>query len=403
MSEVNPVITKVMDSATDELTPKAKGIIKRISIKQINADGSAKISTIPSGPKKGTQIRTTHRYSILLESGTDLAWVNVGEEEVKNQAYVDQFQIKVGDKYVNLYPGMEISIYPVEIREYKAKNPQGVEEDRIAYQGRKNKIKLLNDNGITKESSVAQASTHKSPSASTNASGNTKVYGEIKAITDGVATVSDEKAGEVKVVLGDNLSAVQVGGRLTAFIDAGGVIKSGFKAYGPVIQGEAGKVTGGAGKASGFRKDDLPIRLGNAVSITHAMLPKLNPNEAKFGEAVKMVLTSMGAARAVVDVEFKDSSMDAYSIGARLGQSGIVQGPFHKVTDLAAFEAAVVQTFRNITALEAIVREADKPVEQKQEPEVVSEQKTTESVVPPVENPPVESYADMDFDSDIPF
>lgn len=109
-----PVIQTVKDPATRKDVKMAEGVIKRVNVSRINADGSARESQIKSGPKAGTVIRATHRYSLLLEKDGDSVWIGFGDGEVKNLKYEKQFQVKNDEgKYIDLVEGIELSVYPI--------------------------------------------------------------------------------------------------------------------------------------------------------------------------------------------------------------------------------------------------------------------------------------------------
>lgn len=296
------VITMVTDPATDKQIPKAKGIIKRINIKQINADGSPRITNINKGPNAGKTIKSTHRYSILLEVGQDAVWISFGEGEVKNPKYADQFQIKVGDQYKNLLPGMEISVYPVEDRKWMK---DGVEQS--SWQGKKKNINLLDESG------AQQPSQQSSGSGASTQAGGTKVFGEVMSVENGVAQVKTENGLIGPVILGSN--TVTVGGRLAAIVDASGNILSGFKAYGPAGQGGAA----GGKSAGSFKKDNSGIETGHAIN--GALNLKRNGHKQEVLELAKIVHDTTVALKATERARDENKGVSDYDIGAAVGHA----------------------------------------------------------------------------------
>lgn len=390
MSEVaQTVINEVYDAINDKTAYIALGTVKRVNIKRINEDGSPKITNITKGPNAGKSIKSTHRVSILLEQGQDPVWISFGEEEIRDLKYEGNFQIKEAEKtYTNILPGMVLRL-PVDRQEYKSKKTG---EDVVSFQGKKKNI-VIKDRSNAQQGQSGAASGSAGTSGGSGATG--KVYGEILSLDGPVASVKGDK-GEWKVTLSDEqLGQVQVGGRLAGTIDASGAITVGFKVYGPV-----GARSGGTGGAGSFKKDDLPIRIGNAVSIVHAMFPS-KPVTNLRTEIVQTVAV-MDGLRAKLGAEF--TNMDAYSIGARLGQSGIVAAP-HGSESPAAFSGLVEDTFRLICSIEDEMRAAQatpatpdsKPVEQ-------TKQERTTAIKEP-EQQPRQDYTPppVDFDEDIPF
>lgn len=357
----------------------ARGRIKFISIKphkaggkDVNEDG-VKVSWIRVKGQPDKKVESTHVASVLMQEtddknqlveGGEEVWIGLGDQKL-HPSHADKLQIKVGETWKQIQAGMVVTI-PLKISQVG---------DKTYINGNKAKMAILDESGV-QEAQSAPAGGAARPTVSGN-----KVYGEVTAIVDGVATVAD-KAGEKKVILGDN--SVEVGHRMTAFIDAEGNITSGFKTYLPTQQRAA--------------KDDLPVRLGNAVTIVHAMFP--DKEVEVQGVEVTQILSVMDQLRNKLTVEFSD--MDAYALGARLGQSGIVAAPFGRKSP-EDFATKTEATFRMICALETSIRaeKAGAPAEPVKEtkPKVKSTPKS--APVPPVVEPEYDSP--MDFDDDIPF
>lgn len=394
------VIQTTTHPATGALETFAKGTIKRINIKRLNADGSPKVSTFKdknTGQQK--QINSTHMYSVLLEDGADGAWISFGTGEVKNLKYEDQFQIKTADgKYVDLLVGMVISVYPVSPRTYEVNG-----ETKTAYEGKKKNLTILDStNAVAKTQQGAPANAPAKTSAQNGAT--TKVYGEILTL-DGTAASVKTDNGEVKVTLTqEQVAAVQVGGRLAGQVDGSGNIVSGFKVYGPA----GSKPAGGGNK--GFKKDDLAIRLGNALTITHAMFPEQHVINLEL--EVTQTLAVMDNLRSKLAAEF--THMDAFSLGARLGQSGILSAPFSR-NGPDEFAENTESVFRMICTMEDNIRkgaeQASVANQTTQGSDGQGQQQVQEQQVntpaPDVTPQPSMNYAPnpnvLDFDDDIPF
>lgn len=376
------VITEVVNPADDSVALKAKGVIKRVFIKRINADGSAKVTHINKGPNAGKTISSTHRYSILLTAGGVDEFVSFGEGEVKNLKYENQFQVKQADgSYKDLLPGAEISIYPVQKQTYEKDG-----KTNTSYQGKKKDIKILVD-------APADAAPQQSSAPAQSGGGKgAKIYGEILSIEGNVAVVNDEKQGEGRVVLSDEqLAEVSVGGRLAAFVDisTGNIINS-FKAYGPVGQGGG---AGGKGKRTPY--DPVGVSAGHAMNalvnlklsgfkgdveaagkvvhdVTTKLIKELSETEGKdvgqtVGNAVKFAVTTIAVKGKTIDAEeLEKATREAYALAAAF----------------YAYASTIAQ------------EEAQKPSQPVQEP-----------LSGTVEAPPVDfdDAPPMDFDDDIPF
>lgn len=395
MSEVK-VVNSVYDAVNDITVTVAAGTIERINIKRINEDGSPRVTTFKdknTGQQKS--INNTHRYSILLKEGEDSAWISFGEGEVKNLKYESQFQIKNPEGgYIDLKEGMKIRL-PVSIKTFKRANG----EEGKSVEGKKNKIKVTDASGA-RESQKAQGQSSQSQQQQQKSAGaSVKVYGDIVSVDGNSVVLKLENDSEVTVILDDTqLGQISEGGRIAGVRDGEGKL-TGFKAYGP-----KGASTGTS--KGGSKKDDLPIRLGNAMTIAEAMFPD-DPIIAK-GIIVEQILTAMDGIRAKLRKEFK--SMDDYSFGNRLGQSGILSARWGKES-IDSFIAKTEETFRFINELEVKIRnggnKAEEPQEQKQEPVQESKALTPSDDDLPHEassNGHVDMSIDtMDFDDDIPF
>lgn len=382
------VITEVVNPADDSVALKAKGVIKRVFIKRINADGSAKVTHINKGPNAGKTISATHRYSILLTADGVDEFVSFGEGEVKNLKYENQFQVKQADgSYKDLLPGAEISIYPVQKQTYEKDG-----KTNTSYQAKKKDIKILADApaGSAPQQSVASAG---------QSGGGAKIYGEITEIVGNLATVNDEKNGPGVVVLSDEqLAQVQIGGRLAAFVDlATGNILNSFKAYGPVGQG------GGSGGKKSGGYDQVGVETGHAINGVKELIGagyKVK-DELETAKAVHRATVEMKAFVA----ERTGKPIDSNAVGGSAGNAVLVAlatrfNAKSEVTQALIFEHAqdVYQTlseplYEYISGLGKEV--AQKPSQPVQEP-----------LSGTVQAPPVDfddAQPVMDFDDDIPF
>lgn len=258
MSDVK-VITEVVNPIDNSTVSLAVGTIERINIKRINEDGSPKVTPITKGPNKGKSIVATHRASLLVKNGEDQVWISFGTHEVKNPKYESQYQVKEGDVWIDLKPGMAIRV-PVQIRKWTDNDGN----ERSAPEGKKSKIVITDKSGARDAAPAGNAGGSQTSSAPSNTSGGktTKVYGEILSLSDTGAVVKDENGNEVSVVLNkEQIAQVQVGGRLAGQRAEDGTL-SGFKAYGP--KGSAG--SGAGGSKGGFKKDNSGMETGHALN-----------------------------------------------------------------------------------------------------------------------------------------
>lgn len=260
MSDVK-VITEVINPLDNSTVSLAVGTIERINIKRINEDGSPKITPINKGPNKGKSIVATHRASLLVKNGEDQVWISFGTHEVKNPKYENQYQVKEGDVWIDLKPGMAIRV-PVQIRKWTDNDGN----ERSAPEGKKSKIVITDKSGARDAAPEGNVGGSQTSSAPSNTSGGktTKVYGEILSLSDTGAVVKDENGNEISVVLTkEQIGQVQVGGRLAGQRGEDGTL-SGFKAYGPKGSGGASGSTGGS--KGGFKKDNSGMETGHALN-----------------------------------------------------------------------------------------------------------------------------------------
>ena len=373
------VITEVVNPADDSVALKAKGVIKRVIIKRINEDGSAKVTQGKNGP-----IKATHRYSVLLTADGVDEFIAFGEGEVKNLKYENQFQVKVGDAYKDLAPGAEISVYPLKSREYNGKT---------YYDGKRKDVKILVEAPAGSTNAPAAA-----PAASSQATGGSvKIYGEILGLNGNIASVMDEKMGAGDVVLSDEqLAQVVVGGRLTAFVvKETGVITGGFKAYGP-----AGQSNGTSGSKGKGKYDPVGVSTGHAINVlANLKLAGFKGDLLDAGKVAHDVTTKL--IKEFSDASGKD---EGNSVGNAVKFAATVVSVKGKTIDAAELEAEARKAFQTLSApLKDFIAGASTAEPQnapQSAPEPLAASATKSATPPP---PPVDYDPPMDFDDDIPF
>lgn len=371
------VITEVVNPADDSVALKAKGVIKRVIIKRINEDGSAKVTQGKNGP-----IKATHRYSVLLTADGVDEFIAFGEGEVKNLKYENQFQVKVGDAYKDLAPGAEISVYPLKSREYNGKT---------YYDGKRKDVKILVEAPAGSTNAPAAAPAASSPATG----GSVKIYGEILGLNGNIASVMDEKMGAGDVVLSDEqLAQVVVGGRLTAFVvKETGVITGGFKAYGP-----AGQSNGTSGSKGKGKYDPVGVSTGHAINVlANLKLAGFKGDLLDAGKVAHDVTTKL--IKEFSDASGKD---EGNSVGNAVKFAATVVSVKGKTIDAAELEAEARKAFQTLSApLKDFIAGASTAEPQsapQSAPEPLAASATKSATPPPVEyDPPA------DFDDDIPF
>lgn len=103
-------------------------------------------------------------------------------------------------------------------------------------------------------------------------------------------------------------------------------------------------------------KDDLAIRLGNAVTIANEL--GYNPSEIP-SVASQAILPVVDELRDVLTREHPE--MDAYALGARLGQCSIIiakhtEGKLTSKAESRKFQSSVRKLFNEMTKVEASLR-----------------------------------------------
>ena len=369
------VITQEMNRKK-QLETVAEGIVKFIKLDKFQ---EPKVTTW-----QGKKIESTHRASVLLEKDGESVWISLGEFKSNR----DNITFKVGEEWKELKQGQTVIIDIKKVGEWNGKP---------TYQSSKSSITILEEapenasgeatnnskpqGNATTQGSSKEAQTGSNSVKTTNGSaGSTKtfkVYGTIKSIEEGVAVVVGEDSKEVQVILGEHGSEVSVGGRLTAQVDGEGNIKSGFKSY-------------GSPKAN--QKDDLPIRLGNAVTIAN----HFTDSYLDVVSIAKQVIGKVDDLRA--KMKGKYSGMDDYGLGSRCGQVAIIAA--EKTKDINSFIKVAEDLFIEICEAEQELREGKVVVEQKQEiKQEVQESTMADDFLNDVDIPEPE-----DFDDDsIPF
>ena len=372
------VITQEMNRKK-QLETTGEGVVKFIKLDKFP---EPKVTTW-----QGKKIESTHRASVLLEKDGESVWISLGEFKSNR----DNITFKVGEEWKELKQGQTVIIDIKKVGEWNGKP---------TYQSSKSSITILEEatenasgeatsnskpqSNATTQGSV-KASQTGSNSAKTNESTKTfKVYGTVKSINEGVAVVVGEDSKEVQVILGEHGSEVSVGGRLTAQVDGEGNIKSGFKSY---------------GSPKSNQKDDLPIRLGNAVTIAN----HFTDSYLDVVSIAKQVIGKVDELRAKMKAKYPQA--EDYGLSARVGQSVIIAA--EKTKDINSFIKVAEDLFIEICEAEQEIREgkvsSDLFVEQKQETkqEVQEPTNTIDDFSGDIDIP--EPYVD-EFDEDqIPF
>lgn len=333
------VITQEMNRKK-QLETTGEGVVKFIKLDKFP---EPKVTTW-----QGKKIESTHRASVLLEKDGESVWISLGEFKSNR----DNITFKVGEEWKELKQGQTVIIDIKKVGEWNGKP---------TYQSSKSSITILEEapenasseatsNSKQQGNATTQGSNKESQTGSNSAkttSGSVKtfkVYGTIKSIEEGVAVVVGEDSKEVQVILGEHGSEVSVGGRLTAQVDGEGNIKSGFKSY---------------GLPKSNQKDDLPIRLGNAVTIAN----HFTDSYLDVVTIAKQVIGKVDELRAKMKAKY--SSMDDYGLGSRCGQVAIIAA--EKTKDINSFIKVAEELFIEICEAEQELREGKVVVEQKQD------------------------------------
>lgn len=362
------VITQEMNRKK-QLETTAEGVVKFVKLDKFQ---EPKVTTW-----QGKKIESTHRASVLLEKDGESVWISLGEFKSNR----DNITFKVGEEWKELKQGQTVIIDIKKVGEWNGKP---------TYQSSKSSITILeeapeNASGEATNNSKPQgnATTQGSSNSAKTTNGSTgsaktfKVYGTIKSIEEGVAVVVGEDSKEVQVILGEHSSEVSVGGRLTAQVDGEGNIKSGFKSY---------------GSPKSNQKDDLPIRLGNAISVA-------NHFTDSYLDIVSIAKKVIGEVDVLRDkMANKYPSLDLYSLGSRVGQSVIIAA--EKTKDINSFIKVAEDLFIEICEAEQELREGKVVVGQKQETkQEVQESTVVDDFSNDVDIPELED----EYDLDVPF
>ena len=290
------------------------------------------------------KFQNTHKASLKI--GED--WVNVSAFKSSRDNLTYQEKDKT---WVEVTKGCEVK-FVVSAREWNGKTYYEVKKSglKVTKKAPENASGEATNNSKPQSNATTQGVTKEAQTGSNSAkttSGSVKtfkVYGTIKSIEEGVAVVVGEDSKEVQVILGEHGSEVSVGGRLTAQVDGEGNIKSGFKSY---------------GSPKSNQKDDLPIRLGNAISVA-------NHFTDSYLDVVSIAKKVIGEVDSLRDkMANKYPTLDLYSLGARVGQSVIIAA--EKTKDINSFIKVAEELFIEICEAEQELREGKVVVEQKQE------------------------------------
>lgn len=380
------VITQVPNPVNPKQTLLiASGIVKRVFVKRLFPDGSAKHTQTVKG-----DMVTTHNLSLLLTKDGDDVFVGFGSTEIKNLKF-ENFQVKQDDKYVTIEPGMEISL---AVTQQESKTEPG----KFFTSGKRSAINILSTDGVEAAKSSSNTSAPTKPQSSTQslAGASVKVYGEITAIDGIVATVTNQNDGkEFKIFLDDDqLSKVKVGGRLAGNV-VDNKIPTGFKSYQPAS--EVKKASSGAGGS--FKKDDLPIRLGNAVTVA----TNLHKDGVLSSDLVQEIVPATDTLRSKLGA--LHVGLDAYALGARVGQCVVLASQTKGVKTVADVMTKAEELFEQICSLEDVLRNpvATETVKEEVKTEDKPEAKSEVKQETQVSSQPATGVPDFDFDDEVPF
>lgn len=323
------MITVTKNPVDDSDITIVSGVIETVKITKLKAPDAYK---------------NTHKASLKI--GDD--WVNVSAFKSNRDNLTYQEKDKT---WVEVTKGCEVK-FVVSAREWNGKTYYEVKKSglKVTKKATENASGEATNNSkpqgnATTQGSSKEAQTGSNSAKTTNGSAKTfKVYGTIKSIEEGVAVVVGEDQKEVQVILGEHGSEVSVGGRLTAQVDGEGNIKSGFKSY---------------GSPKTNQKDDLPIRLGNAVTIAN----HFTDSYLDVVTIAKQVIGKVDELRAKMKAKY--SSMDDYGLGSRCGQVAIIAA--EKTKDINSFIKVAEELFIEICEAEQELREGKVVVEQKQD------------------------------------
>lgn len=322
-------IIKTVNPIDDSEMHIASGVVEVVKITKLDT------------PDK---FQNTHKASLKI--GDD--WVNVSAFKSNRDNLTYQEKDKT---WIEVTKGCEVK-FAVSAREWNGKTYYEVKKSglKVTKKAPENASGEATSNSkpqsnATTQSNSKEAQTGSNSAKTTNGSAKTfKVYGTIKSIEEGVAVVVGEDSKEVQVILGEHGSEVYVGGRLTAQVDGEGNIKSGFKSY---------------SSPKSNQKDDLPIRLGNAVTIAN----HFTDSYLDVVFIAKQVIGKVDELRAKMKAKY--SSMDDYGLGSRCGQVAIIAA--EKTKDINSFIKVAEELFIEICEAEQELREGKVVVEQKQD------------------------------------
>lgn len=405
MSDVK-VITEVINPLDNSTVSLAVGTIERINIKRINEDGSPKVTPINKGPSKGKSIVATHRASLLVKNGEDQVWISFGTHEVKNMKYESQYQVKEGEVWVDLKPGMAIRV-PVQIRKWTDNDGN----ERSAPEGKKSKIVITDKSGARDAAPANSAGASQQSSAASNGSGGktTKVYGEILSVEGLHALVKDEQGNEVNCVLTkEQFDQIQVGGRLAGQRGEDGNIVSGFRAYGPKGSAPAG----GGSRSGGGKKDNSGMETGHALNGA-LNLRRSGLTVPPVVEVAKVVHDVTKHLKLDAAQDPANKGMSDYDLGAMVGhavlnatrdiQVGDNDNPEEITGKLLAYARELMSTV--VPGVAAYVKGESLQTAAESKPDPKLEPKVEDAVQQQVQsNGHIDMTPEtMDFEEDIPF
>jgi hypothetical protein len=408
------VLQRDIDRATKKEIVFAEGTIKKVYVKEKEKP----LVIVPkSGPNQGKSITFTHERKLLLEKDGETLWVDFGPYAVKagQEKYAFQFQIKHDDKFLELAPGIELTIYPLKDESWTTESG----EKREKWGGKISSINIIDASNARPQENFnpnreQQPAAGGKPSGGASGAG-TKVFGEVISIDGGVAQVKTENGLVGPVVLGSNVATV--GGRLAAVVDASGNILSGFKAYGPAGQNQ-GSSSSGSKSAGSFKKDNSGVETGHAVN--GALNLHRNGFQGGIVELAKVVHDTTVALKAKERAKDQNKGLSDYDIGAAVGHAVLnatrdvtpnEMDLGEKLTTYA--EGLLERVVPDITAYvkaggAAGILAAEKAAKEEAEAKAKAEAEAKATSQAPAQTATASNHLDMspppmDFDDDIPF
>ena len=317
------VINEYKDPMSGKVNHFAKGSIKFVNIKPVknaDADGVKRTHIPARNGQPAKVIESTHTISFLMQPvdennnvvdpAADGQWISMGEKKL-HPSHASKVQVKFDAGYKDILPGMVVS-FPLKI----SKNG----DKQYANGTLSGKVFNILDESKATATPVAQQSTGSSQQgsgASNNSGGKTtKVFGEVISVSDFGAQIKTDN-GEVSVKLSaEQLSQIQVGGRMGGQRSEDGAIVNSFKAYGPAGS-SAGKGSNG-GKTGG--RDTTGVEVGHAINGAL----NIHRNGLKNAPVVEIAKVVHDTTKLLKQESAKDAAhkgLSDYDLGAMVGHA----------------------------------------------------------------------------------